>query len=59
MTNERKFLITYGLHNYVFHTNTNGKQTFTIRSMENQKMISHAKSLISGMYGMSTQIQVV
>ncbi len=35
-----------------------GKHIFTIRGMESQKLISHAKSLIAGSYGNAAHIQV-
>ncbi|MCW8915436.1 MAG: hypothetical protein OQK24_06220 [Magnetovibrio sp.] len=50
MDTEHNFLITYGLHNFVTHTQRAGKHIFTIRTMESQKMISHARSLIAGNY---------
>jgi hypothetical protein len=58
MSNEDKFLITYGLHNFVTHAQSGGKHIFMIRGMEGQKLISHAKSLIAGSYGPDTDIQV-
>lgn len=58
MSNEQNFLITYGLHNFVTHAQSEGRDTFTICGMESQKLISHAKSLIAGRYGNATHIQV-
>ncbi len=58
MSNEHEFLVPYGLHNFVIHTQSEGKHIFTIRGMESQKLISHAKSLIAGSYGNAAQIQV-
>jgi hypothetical protein len=58
MSNEHNFLITYGLHNFVTHAQSEGKHTFTICGIESQKLISHAKSLITGRYGNATHIQV-
>jgi hypothetical protein len=58
MTTEHNFLITYGLHNFVTFDQPRGKHTFTIRNVENQKMVRHAKSLIQGKYGKSAYIQV-
>ncbi len=58
MSNEHRFLITYGLHNFVTHAECEGKHIFTIRGIESQKLISHAKSLITGRYGSSAHIQV-
>lgn len=58
MSNEHKFLITYGLHNFVTHALSNGHHTFTIRGLDNQKMVHHAQSLISENYGKVAQIQV-
>jgi hypothetical protein len=45
MSNEHNFLITYGLHNFVTHAESDGKHIFTIHGIESQKLISHAKSL--------------
>ena len=58
MSNEQKFLITYGLHNFVTHAQSEGRHTFTICDMESQKLISHAKSLIAARYGNAAHIQV-
>ena len=58
MNTEHNFLITYGLHNFVTFAQPRGKHTFTIQSMENQKMVRHATSLIQGRYGNSAHIQV-
>ena len=58
MSNEHDFLITYGLHNFVTHAQNEGKHVFTIRGIKSQKLISHAKSLITGHYGNSVQIQL-
>jgi hypothetical protein len=58
MNNEHDFLVTYGLHNYVTYAKREGKHIFTIRGMESQKLISHAKSLIAGSYGNAALIQV-
>ena len=59
MSNDYKFLMTYGLQNFVTHTQSGGKSTFTIRKQESQKMVRHAKSLIIGSYGETARIQVV
>ncbi len=58
MNNEQSFLINYGLHNFVTHAQRAGKHIFTIRGMESQKLISHARSLIAGSYGNAAHIQV-
>ncbi len=58
MSNEHNFLITYGLHNFVTHAQSEGKLLFTIRCIESQKLISHAKLLIAGSYGNAAHIQV-
>jgi len=58
MSNEQNFLITYGLHSFVTHAQSEGKHIFTICGMETQKLISHAKSLIAGKYGNAAHIQV-
>jgi hypothetical protein len=52
----RKF--NYGLHNFVTHTQSEGKHIFTFRGMESQKLSSHAKSLIAGSYGNAAHLQV-
>ena len=59
MSTEHKFLITYGLHNFVTFSQPTGKRTFTIQGLETQKMIGHARSLIQGNYGESVLIQVI
>lgn len=58
MRNEHNFLITYGLHNFVTHALDGDKHTFIVRGMENPKMINHAKSLILGNFGATTQVKV-
>jgi len=58
MSNEHDFLIVYGLHNFVTHAQREEKHIFTIRGMESQKLINHAKSLIAGSYGNAAHIQV-
>ncbi len=39
-------------------THAQSEHIFTIRGMESQKLISHAKSLIAGSYGNAAHIQV-
>ena len=58
MSNEHNFLITYGLHNFVTHAQSEGKHIFTIHRLESQKLIRHAKSIIAGSYGNAADIQV-
>ncbi len=58
MSNEHKFLITYGLHNFVTHAKSAEKHIFTICGLESQKLIKHAESLITGRYGDTARIQV-
>jgi len=58
MSKEKDFLITYGLHNFVTHARGAEKHIFTIRGMESQKLISHAKSLIAESYGNAAHITV-
>lgn len=58
MSNAQNFLITYGLHNFVRHSRTNSGHVFFIEGMESQKMISHAKNLITGCFGEAADIQV-
>ena len=59
MSNAQLFLITYGLHNFVTHTEANAKHAFFIRGMEGLHMISHAKHLIKEMFREPADIQVV
>ncbi len=58
MSREHNYLITFGLHNIVTYGQSEGKHIFTIRGIESQKLISHAKSLIAGSYGNAAHIQV-
>ena len=58
MRNEQDFLITYGLHNFVTHARSEEMHLFTIHGMESQKLIGHARSLISETYGRTAVIQV-
>lgn len=58
MNDDHNFLIIYGLHNFVTHALNNGRHTFTIRALESQKMIRHAKALIDGCYGTNATVQV-
>jgi hypothetical protein len=58
MNNDHNFLVTYGLHNFVTHAKREGKHVFTIRALENQKLIRHARALIDGCYGQAAAIQM-
>ena len=58
MSNEHTFLITYGLQNFVTHAHASGMHLFFIKSMESQKMIRHARTLIEETYGDAAAIQV-
>jgi len=58
MTIEHKFLITYGLQNFVTHAKSGKKHVFIINQKESQIMVNHAKSLIKGSYGIFTKIQM-
>ena len=58
MRHEQNFLITYGLQNFVTYAQCAGRHIFTIHSTESPKMISHAQSLIAGIYGKAVDIQV-
>jgi len=58
MSKEQNFLVTYGLHNFVTYTCENGKPAFRIKSQEGQKMIHHAKALISGCFGDAADVQL-
>ncbi len=51
MTHVHKFLVTYGLHNFVSHDRVGEKHIFTIHGKDNQKLVGHAKSLISESFG--------
>ena len=59
MNTYQNFLITYGLHNFVTHTQQKKKHTFFIRHKEGQKMAAHAMDLIKGNFGETTDIQMV
>lgn len=56
MTHEHKFLVTYGLHNFVSHSRVGEKPIFTIHRHDNLKMVGHAKSLITESYGVGACI---
>lgn len=58
MSNENRFLITYGLQHFVTFTPGDGKNIFTIHDRESQEMIRHAMTLISENIGTSVDIQV-
>lgn len=58
MSNDHKFLITYGLHNFVTHAICEGKHTFTIHAHAGQKMVRHAQNLIDGCYGTTAAVQM-
>lgn len=58
MNNEHKFLITYGLHNFVTFAPGDGRHIFTIHDRESQKMIRHAMTLITESYGVSADIRI-
>lgn len=59
MSNEENFLVRYGLHNFVTSTLASGRQTFLIKSMQSQEMISHAMDLIKGKFGDGAEIKLV
>ncbi len=59
MNNEDKFLITYGLQNYVTVTATNEKCVFAIEQRQSRKMVGHAKMLIAENYGASADIRMI
>ncbi|SCA55775.1 hypothetical protein MTBPR1_120081 [Candidatus Terasakiella magnetica] len=58
MSSEQKFLVKYGIHNFVSYTENRGKFTFFICQNEREGMISHAKMLIQGGYGEATDIRL-
>ncbi len=59
MRNPQKFLITYGLHNFVGHSQKNNKHVFFIGSSESRKMICHAENLITRCFNEAADIHVV
>jgi len=59
MSVEHDFLVKYGIHNFVSCAEKAGKQTFFIRKSERDSMIKHAKSLITGAYGDTTDIRII
>ncbi|MEQ8585277.1 MAG: hypothetical protein RLO01_12035 [Thalassobaculaceae bacterium] len=59
MKNEDTFLINYGLHSYVTHSRASGQSVFTIRGPAGDKMVRHAKGLISEGFGKNTAIRVI
>jgi len=59
MTTEDKFLVIYGLHNFVSVIIVGERPVFTIRDQEGPEMTCHAKSLIAGNYGSVADIQMV
>lgn len=58
MKNADTFLITYGLHSYVTHSKVGGQSVFTIGAPAGQKMIRHARTLLSGTFGNAAAIHV-
>ena len=58
MTTETKFLIRYGLQNYVRHTLDGERHTFVIHDQSNPKLVGHAKSLITSNFGNRADIQI-
>ena len=59
MSNAQRFLITYGLHHFVTHSQTSANHAFFIRGAENEKMVRHARNLITEMFGEPADIQIV
>jgi hypothetical protein len=57
LNNENRFIIRYGLHNFVNFDKAPEKRAFVINGMEGRKMINHAKRLIKGAYGETTPIE--
>ena len=58
MTIETKFLIRYGLHNVVRHTQDGERSTFVIHDQTNPKLVGHAKFMISNTFGNTADILV-
>jgi len=58
MNYESNFLTNYGLQNYVSFSRSSGANVFSIRGTENPKMIGHARTIISEMYGGTSTIVV-
>ena len=59
MNNEDKFLITYGLQNFVTVTATTENRIFAIEERQSRKMVSHAKMLIAENYGATADIRMI
>ncbi|MEO9899668.1 hypothetical protein [Nisaea sp.] len=58
MNYESIFLTNYGLQNYVSFSRSSGANVFSIKGTENSKMIAHAQTIISEMYGGTPTIVV-
>ncbi|MEG3617516.1 hypothetical protein V5T82_03515 [Magnetovibrio sp. PR-2] len=58
MTTETKFLIRYGLQNYVRHTRDGERHTFVIHGQADPKLVGHAQSLIAERYGSGAEILI-
>jgi len=59
MNNAQKFLITYGLHHFVTHSQINAKHAFVISGTEHSHLIRHAGNLITEMFREPADIQIV
>ena len=58
MSNERNFLIRFGLHSFVTRMgNRRGKADFEIKADEGGDMVRHASHLIRGGFGEHISIQ--
>jgi len=58
MNTELLFLTKYGLHNYVTYSRSSNESVFYINGTENKKMVSHARNIISEMFGGTPTIMV-
>ncbi len=58
MSNVQNFLITYGLQNFVTHTQKSKRHVFVIKGGESQKMVGHAVKLIKESFSDSANIQM-
>lgn len=62
MNTPQRFLVTYGLHNFVTCAACDNKAdvhpVFSIDRLGNPKLISHAKSLIEGAFGPFARIVI-
>ena len=51
------FLIKYGIHNFVKHTQKNNTNYFSIKKTTHHKMAQHAEKLIFGIFGDTAKVR--